>query len=224
MALGHLARNPESELSIITCGMNYFHTHKFRSRAVIGFGDPIEIHPDQIDAYKTGGTDRRSAVGSLLRTVSEGLAAVTQLSPDHDTLMLVQATRRLYNPIGKKLPLSLVVEYNRRLLKGYTKYQDDLRVIKLKKAVIAYNRRLRALGIIDHQVEWGNVQGKPGWSILGTLLYRILTLLFLGVGTVPVLVLFWPIFVIAKVISVKKQRQALAGSDVELWGRDVVGK
>lgn len=223
MALEQLARNPKSGLSIIPCGMNYFHAHKFRSRAVIEFGDPIEVHPDQIAAYEAGGVDRRSAVGSLLETVYEGLAAVTQLSPDHDTLILVQATRRLYNSISKKLPLSLVVEFNRRLLKGYTKYQDDPRVIKLKRSVIGYNRRLRALGIKDHQIEWGDVREKPWWLILGTLLYRILTLLVLGTGTLPGLILFWPVFVITKVISLKKQRRALAGSVVKLRGRDVVG-
>lgn len=223
IALEQLTRNSGSELSIIPCGLNYFHAHKFRSRAVIEFGDPIEVHPDQTEAYKAGGTDKRNAVGSLLETIYEGLAAVTQLSPDHDTLILVQATRRLYNPIGKKLPLSLVVELNRRLLKVYVTHQADPRIIKLKSAVIDYNRRLRTLGIKDHQVEWGYVHKKPRWLVLGTLLYRVLTLLFLGAGTLPGLVLFWPVFVITKIISVKKQRRALAGSVVKLQGHDVVG-
>lgn len=223
IALEQLTRNSDRGLSIIPCGLNYFHAHKFRSRAVIEFGDPIEVHPDQTEAYKAGGTDKRSAVGSLLETIYEGLAAVTQLSPDHDTLILVQATRRLYNPIGKKLSLSLVVELNRRLLKVYVTYQADPRIIKLKKAVIDYNRRLRTLGIKDHQIEWGYVHKKPRWLILGTLLYRVLTLLFLGAGTLPGLVLFWPVFVITKIISVKKQRRALAGSVVKLQGHDVVG-
>lgn len=69
VALGHHARNPKSELSIIPCGMNYFHAHKFRSLAVNEFGDPIQIHHDQTDAYKAGSTERRSAVGSLVETI-----------------------------------------------------------------------------------------------------------------------------------------------------------
>ena len=111
MALGALAKNPECGVKIIPIGMNYFHAHKFRSRAVIEFGHPIEVHPDQVEAYKAG--DRRNAVGSLLETVVQGLRSVTQSSPDYDTLMLIQAARRLYNPWGKKLPLPLVVELNR---------------------------------------------------------------------------------------------------------------
>lgn len=86
MALGALAADPDCGVKIIPIGMNYFHAHKFRSRAVIEFGHPIEVHPDQVEAYKNG--DRRSAVGSLLETVYQGLVAVTQTSPDYDTLMV----------------------------------------------------------------------------------------------------------------------------------------
>ena len=220
MALGALAANPDCGLKIIPAGMNYFHAHKFRSRAVVEFGVPIEVHPDQIEAYKAG--DRRNAVGSLLETIYQGLVAVTQLSPDYETLMLAQAARRLYNPTGKKLPLPLVVELNRRLVKGYTQYKDDPRIVQLKKDVMDYNRRLRALGIKDHQVEWGNVDKKPWWLILGTLLYRIGEILLLSIGTLPGLALFWPVFVTTKVISIKKSREALAASVVKLEGRDVV--
>lgn len=220
MALGALASNPDSGLKIIPIGMNYFHAHKFRSRAVIEFGHPIEVHPDQVAAYKAG--DRRNAVGSLLETVFQGLVAVTQSSPDYDTLMLVQAARRLYNPTGKKLPLPLVVELNRRLVQGYTQYKDDPRVMKLKKDVLDYNRQLRAMGIRDHQVEWGNAARRPWWLILGILLYRLGELLFLGCCTLPGLAMFWPVFVTTKVISVKKSREALAASTVKLQGRDVI--
>jgi glycerol-3-phosphate O-acyltransferase / dihydroxyacetone phosphate acyltransferase len=220
MALGALAADPDCGLKIIPCGMNYFHAHKFRSRAVIEFGHPIEVHPDQIEAYKAG--DRRNAVGSLLETIYQGLVAVTQLSPDYDTLMLVQAARRLYNPTGKKLPLPLVVELNRRLVKGYTQYEHDPRVVELKKAVHDYNRKLRALGIKDHQVEWGNVRGRPWWVIMGTLFYRLGEILVLSIGTLPGLALFWPVFVTTKVISVRKSKEALAASVVKLQGHDVI--
>jgi glycerol-3-phosphate O-acyltransferase / dihydroxyacetone phosphate acyltransferase len=220
MALGALAASPDCGLKIIPCGMNYFHAHKFRSRAVIEFGHPIEVHPDQIEAYKKG--DRRNAVGSLLETVYQGLVAVTQISPDYETLMLVQAARRLYNPTGKKLPLPLVVELNRRLVKGYTQYQDDERVVKLKKSVIDYNRSVRALGLRDHQVEWGNVKKRPWYLILGILIYRLGKLLVLTIGTLPGLAMFWPVFVTTKLISLKKSKEALAASSVKLQGRDVV--
>lgn len=223
MSLGALARDPTCGLSIVPCGMNYFHAHKFRSRAVIEFGRPIHVHPDQVEAFKAGGTSKRNAVGSLLETIYEGLESVTQISPDHETLILVQSTRKLYNPISKKIPLPLVIEFNRRLLKGYTKHHDDPKIKGIRKAVKEYNRRLESLGIKDHQVEWGNIEEKPWWLTLITFFYRLCKLFVLSIGTLPGVLLFWPVFVATKVISEKKRRQALAGSVVKLQGHDVMG-
>ena len=221
MALGALAADPDCGVKIIPCGMNYFHPHKFRSRAVIEFGPAIEVHPDQIEAYKRG--DRRDAVGSLLETVYQGLVSVTQSSPDYDTLMVIQAARRLYNPTGKKLPLPMVVELNRRLVKGYSKYKDDPQVVQLKKSVNEYNKTLKLMGIGDHQVDnWGDKGKSPSWLVLLILLYRLGKLVFLAIGTLPGLALFWPVFVVTKVYSRKKSKEALAASTVKLAGRDVM--
>ena len=86
MALGSLAANPESGLKIVPCGMNYFHAHKFRSRAVVEFGTPVEIPAELVELYKSG--ERREATRQLLETVYQALVAVTVTSPDYDTLMV----------------------------------------------------------------------------------------------------------------------------------------
>lgn len=86
MALGSLAANPESNVKIIPCGMNYFHAHKFRSRAVVEFGTPVEVPKELVDLYKNG--ERREATKQLLETVHQALVAVTVSSPDYDTLMV----------------------------------------------------------------------------------------------------------------------------------------
>jgi glycerol-3-phosphate O-acyltransferase/dihydroxyacetone phosphate acyltransferase len=223
IALGTLARDPDCKLTILPCGMSYFNPHKFRSRAVIEFGNPVQVHPHQVAAFKEGGNSKRNAIGSLLQTIQDALAAVTQQAPDHETLVLVQATRRLYRPLRMKLPLPVVVEMNRRLIAGYTQYKNEPRVIQLTQAVFDYNRKLRALGIKDHQVEWGDAKHRPSWLALFTLLCRVGQLLTLGIATLPSLALFWPVFITTKIISVKKQRRALAASVVKLEGRDVVG-
>lgn len=86
MALGTLADNPDCGLKIVPCGMNYFHAHKFRSRAVIEFGSPIEVPREVVDQYKRG--ERREAVGAVLDIIYQSLVAVTVTSPDYDTLMV----------------------------------------------------------------------------------------------------------------------------------------
>lgn len=222
IALNALARSPDCNLTILPCGLSYFNPNKFRSRAVVEFGDPVKVRPEQVTAFKQGKDAKREAVGSLLQTIQDALVAVTQQAPDHETLALVQATRRLYRPLRMKLPLPVVVEMNRKLMAGYTQYQDEPQVLQLKQAVLDYNRKLLALGIRDHQVEWGNAKQKPRWLAALTLIYRVSQLLTLGLGTLPSLALFWPIFITTKVISVRKQRAALAASVVKLQGRDVV--
>ncbi|KAF1991889.1 putative glycerol-3-phosphate O-acyltransferase [Aulographum hederae CBS 113979] len=217
MALGALAVNPDSGLKIIPCGMNYFHPHKFRSRAVVEFGTPVEVSPEIIELYKNN--ERRESVGRLLEEIHEALVAVTVTSPDYDTLMMIQAVRRLYKPKGKKLPLPMVVELNRRLVKGYTRYKDDERIIKLKKAVIEYNKELLALNIRDHQVEYAQL---PLYKVIAYLLFRIGKILLLTAGVLPGLVMFAPVFIVGKRISILKAREALAGSTVKIQGKDVM--
>ncbi|KAI9770191.1 MAG: hypothetical protein M1839_003257 [Geoglossum umbratile] len=217
MALGALAANPDCGLKIVPCGMNYFHAHKFRSRAVIEFGNPIEVPDGLVELYKKG--EKREAVRSLLETIYQSLVSVTVTSPDYDTLMLIQAVRRLYKPAHKKLPLPMVVELNRRLVKGYTQYKDDPRIAGLKKSVADYNKQLQHLGLRDHQVEYVKFSIP---KVIFTLLYRLGKLAVMAIGTLPGLVLFAPVFIATKTISIKKSREALAASTVKIQGRDVM--
>lgn len=217
MALGTLAEAPDCGLKIVPVGMNYFHAHKFRSRAVLEFGPPFEVPANLVEMYKNN--QRRAAIGQLLDMVHSALSAVTVSTPDYDTLMVIQAARRLYNPMGKKLPLPVVVELNRRLAMGYEKYKSDERIIQLKKKVNEYNKQLRYLNIRDHQVEYG----KMSWpKVVFTFFYRLAKLLVLSAGVLPGLVLFAPVFIATKVISHRKAKTALAGSAVKIQGKDVI--
>lgn len=86
MALGTVAEKRDCNLKIIPVGMNYFHAHKFRSRAVIEFGSALEVPMDLVDKYVSG--ERREAIGAMLEMVREALTTVTVTAPDYDTLMV----------------------------------------------------------------------------------------------------------------------------------------
>jgi glycerol-3-phosphate O-acyltransferase / dihydroxyacetone phosphate acyltransferase len=217
MALGTLAESPDCGLKIVPVGMNYFHPHKFRSRAVIEFGAPFEIPSYVVDQYRNN--QRREAIGQVLDTVYQALSSVTVSAPNYDTLMMIQAARRLYNPTGKKLPLPVVIELNRRLCMGYEKYKDDARIARLSKDVKDYNSQLRYLNIKDHQVQNAHMSYLKASFLL---IYRSIKLLFLFFTTIPGLLLFSPVFVATKIISRQKAKTALAGSTVKIQGRDVM--
>jgi glycerol-3-phosphate O-acyltransferase/dihydroxyacetone phosphate acyltransferase len=135
------------------------------------------------------------------------------------TLQVIQAVRRLYKPTHKKLPLPAVVELNRRLVTGYTHYKDDPRIIKLRASVTEYNRQLRLLGLRDHQVEYAKFSII---KVIITLIYRTAKLIVLGLGALPGFILFLPVFMATKIISIRKAKEALKGSTVKIQGRDVI--
>ena len=86
-----------------------------------------------------------------MELVHDGLKSVTVRAPDYETLMVIQASRRLYKPPGQQLNLSQVVELNKRFIMGYNAYRDEPRVQALYKEVQQYNTNLRRLGLKDHQ-------------------------------------------------------------------------
>lgn len=113
----------------------------------------------------------------------------------------------------------MIVELNRRLVKGYTHYKDDPRITDLKRAVNDYNKHLWLLGVRDHQVEYAKFSIP---TVVFTLIYRLGKLAIMSIGTLPGLILFGPVFVASKIISIRKSREALAASTVKLQGRDVM--
>jgi glycerol-3-phosphate O-acyltransferase/dihydroxyacetone phosphate acyltransferase len=89
MALGAISSNPDLKLRIVPVGLSYFHPHKFRSRAVVEFGSPIEIPKEFVEEFEKGGDDKKSAVGKVMDLVVDGLKSVTVRAPDYETLMVL---------------------------------------------------------------------------------------------------------------------------------------
>ncbi|KAF9346514.1 hypothetical protein BGX26_001962 [Mortierella sp. AD094] len=218
MALGALAANPTLDLKIVCCGLNYFHPHRFRSRAVVEFGEPLTVPPELIEMYKKGGPEKREACGKLLDTIYEALRGVTLNAPDYETLMVIQAARRLYKPTHRKLQISQVVELNRRFVAGYMHFKDNPKVIEAKEKVMHYNTQLRYHGLRDHQV---NIRTTRRHAI-GVLISRVIQMIFLSFLALPGTLMNLPVAIVARIISNKKAKEALAASTVKIAGRDVL--
>ncbi|PFH54384.1 hypothetical protein AMATHDRAFT_135688 [Amanita thiersii Skay4041] len=219
MALGAMANDPNVQVKIVPVGLSYFHAHKFRSRAVVEFGTALSVPEEYIEMFKQGGSQKREAVSKFLDLIYDALKTVTIRAPDYDTLMLIQAVRRLYKTPSQHLTLGQVVELNRRLLEGYSHFKDEPRVQNLRTDVLKYNRRVRDLGLRDHQVPKAQ---KASWKTLGLLTYRLALLLIWSIFALPGTILNGPMFIIASIISRKKAKEALAASVVKIAGRDVL--
>lgn len=221
MALGAvaLASDPDFSVCVIPVGLNYFHPHKFRLRVVVEFGTPITV--TKLDAQKYE-KDNRQAVGNLLDLISLRLQEVTVSCDDFDTLMTVQAARRLYTTgTREEIPLSLVVEMNRRIMKGYEQFADREDVQKLRSGVFEYNKKLMQLGLHDHQVELLLQTNRLG--VLRVFFGRLFKVLLFSALSLPGVLMFLPVFIVAKRISRKKAKAALAASTVKIKAKDVIG-
>lgn len=93
MALGAMSKYPGLEVKIVPVGLNYFNRDKFRSRVVVEFGDPISITPEQVALYKN---EKRKVVSGVMDDTLAILKTLTLQSRDFETLLMLQATRRLY--------------------------------------------------------------------------------------------------------------------------------
>ncbi|KAI5954112.1 hypothetical protein CANMA_004951 [Candida margitis] len=230
MALGAIAKQIETikegtsehdevvPVSIVPVGLNYFHPHKFRSRVVIEFGKPIVVDENMAKKYEA---NSREAVDKLLKTITLGLKEVTMTCNDYETLMVLQAARRLYTSGNRdNIPLPMVIEMNRRLIKGYDQYKDQPDVKELKESVLDYNKKLRALNLHDHQVESLDRSNRVAsvWRFI-TRFFKFS--LFMGLS-LPGIFLFSPVFIISRRISRKKAKEALAASVVKIKAKDVL--
>ncbi|KZO91664.1 hypothetical protein CALVIDRAFT_541566 [Calocera viscosa TUFC12733] len=220
MALGAMASDSTLHVRIVPVGLSYFHPHRFRSRAVIEFGRAFEVPADLVEMFQSGGDGKRTAVSKLLDLIYDGLKTVTVRAPDWETLMLIQASRRLYKTPGQHLTLSQVVELNKRFIEGYLHFQNEPSIQALKKRVEKYNRALRNVGLRDHQVESAT---RHSWKTAVLLVYRTGLLMAWAIFALPGVILNAPIFLTAAYISKQKAKEALAASTVKIAARDVVG-
>ncbi|KAJ1914474.1 Glycerol-3-phosphate/dihydroxyacetone phosphate acyltransferase [Mycoemilia scoparia] len=219
MALGAMSVNPNLDVKIVPTGLNYFHPSKFRSRAVVEFGNPVDIPPELVEKYKNGGQDKRDACNTLLEIISENLKNVTLNTPDYETLKLIQAGRRLYQPGKYRLSMPQQVELTRRFVKGYFNYKDMPEVVELRDRIMEYNQALKYYGIKDHQA--ANLR-MGRLTALFLFLWRLFCLGAMGLAALPGTVLNIPVFVMTGIYSKRKAREALAESTVKVRARDVV--
>ena len=100
IALAVAARG-KVKVTIVPCGLNYIHRHRFRSQVLIEFGEPIVIEDEWLEEFKA---DEQNTVRKLTEHLALALRNVTLNAPDWRTLRFLQAARRPYKPATANLP------------------------------------------------------------------------------------------------------------------------
>lgn len=193
IALSVAARG-KVRVTIIPCGLNYIHRHRFRSQVLLEFGQPIVVGDDWAAQYDR---DNQGTVRKLTDHLAESLRNVTLNAPDWRTLRFVQAARRLYKPATAELTPGVYVELSRRFVDGYLKAADDPEMARFRDDVEDYQSRLEMLGLKDHQLRKPVSPGKA----LSRLVTRALTMLILLPIAIPGALLHLPVGWIAAVVG-----------------------
>lgn len=136
-------------VTLIPCGLNYLHRHRFRSQVLIEFGAPIVVDDEWVRKFRE---DEKRTIDELTETLAAGLTAVTLNAPDWRTLRFVQAARRLYKPSSAILTPAQYIELNRRFLEQYDLAMSVPELQDFQRDVENYQARLDMLGLKDYQL------------------------------------------------------------------------
>eukprot|EP00045_Choanoeca_perplexa_P010970 m.114133 g.114133 ORF g.114133 m.114133 type:complete len:418 (-) comp15466_c0_seq1:297-1550(-) len=219
LALGAMAEGAPP-VRLIPVGLTYMHGHRFRSRAMVDFGAPIDIPEHYVDMFREGGDKRFKACDEVLALAQTAIESVTITAPDYDTMKVLWAARRLYKPEDLELSLEQTQQLTIRFSEAYTAMKDEPRVQALRKQVAEYNNALLSAGMRDHEVVATTVI-EPQELLLGAF-FRSILVLVETVILLPFMVLGLPILGACRLVARTKARQAAAKSSVKLMGRDVM--
>lgn len=117
------------------------------------------------------------------------------------------------------MSIGQVVQLSKYFMEGYLRFQDEPKIIELRKRMRKYNRLLRDMGIADHQVE--RASNRSVQSLI-LLIYRLGLLIWWSALALPGFILHVPVFILAKYISHVKAKEALKASTVKVQARDVL--
>ena len=121
IALAVAARR-KVRVTLVPCGLTYTHRHRFRSQALLHFGEPIVVDEEWLEAYATSEVD---TVHAFTDHVAGELAKVTLNAPDWETLRFIHAARRLYKPASVRLTPGTYVELSRRFVERVRAVADS---------------------------------------------------------------------------------------------------
>ena len=181
-------------VTIIPCGLNYIHRHRFRSQVLIEFGELILIDDAWLANFST---DERETVRQLTDYLADALTAVTLNAPDWSTLRFIQAARRLYKPATAHLTPGEYIELNRRFVETYTSNNKEPEMVEFRNDVDDYQSRLDVLGLKDYQLRKKISVGKA----FRRLMARSISMMLLLPVAIPGVLLHLPVGWIAAVVG-----------------------
>ncbi|KNC48848.1 glycerol-3-phosphate acyltransferase [Thecamonas trahens ATCC 50062] len=219
MALGALEKFPDLAITIVPVGFHYYAGSKFRSKAVVNYGDPLVI--SGAEWRSEFASAKRETVGKLLGMVEDALRSVTLNVPDEDFLDFVLVTKRLYTPPNVVLTPSQNLELTRRFAVGLQREDllHDEAILDVRRRVAAYADLCRRHGYSPMSATSVATRSLYG---LRAIPYLVVVATASLLALVPGIVLNMPVGLLARSLAHAHAAKAKAESSVKLHGRDVI--
>lgn len=78
-----------------------------------------------LEKYKRGGAGKREACSQLMDTTHQRLKSITVTAADYDSLMVIQAARRLYaHSSDSHINIEQSIDLTRKFALGYEKFKE----------------------------------------------------------------------------------------------------
>ena len=188
-------------LKIVPVGLYYTAKTRFRSEALISFGEPFEVAPAAPDE---DGEPPREAVQELSRRIERALREVTLNVPDDEELETVARGEQLFSSIYESLnfrqPLAAEFELRRRFAETLTRRPQSLprRVEDLRARLREYEEDLRRFGIVPENL---SVLAHSRWHVFRHFLLRLGVLLLLSPLVAVGALLHMPAYLLSTLFS-----------------------
>lgn len=155
IALAAKDRTPDQPVYIVPCGFYYTNPGRFRSSVLLRFGEPMGIDSACLARWRT---DERTEVRALTKTLEDAIGGLTVNAENWETIHLLNAVRRLYQPANISLEQRVTLAHRFNAL--YPSVAQEPDVQEALKEVQRYVTWIHTLGLSDDQVRRGLTMGQ----------------------------------------------------------------
>ena len=166
-----------SDLRIVPAGLYYAAKSKFRSDALLFYGEPIGLGDLPVNVEVGRGEPSPAAVQALTSRIERALGEVTLQADAAEALALIERVSRIFAATSEA-PWSLAEGFDlrRRMVAGYNRLRDEdpAAVAAMQARVDRYERDLEALGMSPEHY------GPADFSLGGSVRYALRSAASLG--------------------------------------------
>jgi glycerol-3-phosphate O-acyltransferase/dihydroxyacetone phosphate acyltransferase len=195
-------------IALVPAGLYYTWKQRFRSSALLSFGNPIPVAPAPLEA---DGEPPADVVRSLTRRLEEELSELTLQAENREALDLVRRAERLFSAGEEEARASLSGELDRRrqLAEGHRRLaeRDPAQLEAIEDRIARFEAERKAAGLPLEDLTPARLGAAAVTRLLARNLAGLLLLPFAAVG----LLLHYPAYRLAAVLS---RRVARSQEDV----------